>query len=301
MTTKKAPQSQSTAITQDDIDKACSKVLRHVIIFFFDCQKGNINGDPDNANLPRTWPDGTIEVSPPCQKRKVRTWLEVIKGLPLYLAKQVVLNNVHEQIYSDLGLDKATRSFQELAATELARRFIDARMFGAVASTGKMPIANLTGPIQVGWAGSVNRPQVKSEAITRMCIASEAEEETMKGANRTFGRPAVMRYGLFRGLALVSPLKAARTGLSEADVDLFCMGLRNMFGEQDEAAGRGLCTVRHIFDFQSNGNAAAFQVQDLIARIKVEPRPSVEDPVCFDDFVITVDRNLPAGVTLVER
>ena len=54
---------------------------RYDFIYLFDVQDGNPNGDPDAGNLPRVDPEtGEGLVSDVCLKRKVRNFVQIVKG-----------------------------------------------------------------------------------------------------------------------------------------------------------------------------------------------------------------------------
>mgnify|MGYP002769327808 FL=1 len=54
---------------------------RYDFSLFFDVENGNPNGDPDAGNMPRIDPETGIGiVSDVCLKRKVRNYVELVRG-----------------------------------------------------------------------------------------------------------------------------------------------------------------------------------------------------------------------------
>ena len=72
---------------------------RYDFIYLFDVQDGNPNGDPDAGNLPRVDPEtGEGLVSDVCLKRKVRNFVQIVKGgerlYDIFIKEKAVLNNL---------------------------------------------------------------------------------------------------------------------------------------------------------------------------------------------------------------
>ena len=54
---------------------------RYDFVFLFDVENGNPNGDPDAGNMPRIDPETGIGiVSDVCLKRKIRNYVDLVKG-----------------------------------------------------------------------------------------------------------------------------------------------------------------------------------------------------------------------------
>jgi len=292
----------------EEVRYLVTNVKRHIMLVLTEVIQGSSNGDPQNESMPRIWPDGRIENSNVSTKAKIRKHFRESLGMPTYITPGAVLNLTHKDIYRSIGVPvdvpgrRPTPAEGRAAALELAKRFPDVRMFGAVSSTGDWPIPPITGPIQVTWSLSENRPLWEVASITRSCVASEEEAEEQNGGNRTFGRVSLIRYALFRNAVFVSPELARKTDLTEEDVNLFCRAMKYMYTGADQAAGRGIMTVRKIFDFQIEaGSAVMCQAQDLLSRVHVELKSGITEPLKWEDYTVTVDQDLPKGVVLIER
>ena len=84
-------------------------INRFVCIFFFDVQDGNPNGDPDAGNLPRVDPEtGEGLVSDVCLKRKVRNYVQIVKGgerlYDIFIKEKAVLNNLIADAHKQEGV-----------------------------------------------------------------------------------------------------------------------------------------------------------------------------------------------------
>ena len=80
---------------------------RHDFILLFDAEKANPNGDPDAGNLPRVDPETmcgfTTDVS---IKRKVRDYLQLTYGIPMFIQSETALNRLIDKAASESGAEK---------------------------------------------------------------------------------------------------------------------------------------------------------------------------------------------------
>ena len=82
---------------------------RYDFIYLFDVQDGNPNGDPDAGNLPRVDPEtGEGLVSDVCLKRKVRNFVQIVKGgerlYDIFIKEKAVLNNLIADAHKQEGV-----------------------------------------------------------------------------------------------------------------------------------------------------------------------------------------------------
>jgi CRISPR-associated protein Csd2 len=156
------------------------------------------------------------------------------------------------------------------------------------------------GPVQFTLSRSIDPITSLEQSITRMAVTTEREAEAQEGGNRTMGRKEIVPYALYRAHGFVSPQLAAQTGFNTDDLELLWTALERMF-EFDRSAARGEMATRglYIFEHQSPlGNAPAHR---LFERIRAQRRNEDLPPRSFSDYEVTVDSDLPAGVTLHQR
>ncbi len=280
---------------------------RYEFVLLYDVENGNPNGDPDAGNMPRIDPEtGFGIVTDVCLKRKIRNYVEMVKGdapgYRIYVKEGIPLNANHREAYLAVGLEPGKKASVEgvnRARAWMCRNFFDIRAFGAVLSVGDN-CGQVRGPVQLNFSRSID-PIVQQEVtITRLTVTREEEADK----ERTMGRKHIVPYGLYRVEGYVSaklandPTKG--TGFSEEDLALFWEALINMF-EHDRSAARGKMSTRKLFVFKHEsdlGNAPAHKLFDLV---KVTKRPEVNPPRSFDDYLIICDKSaLPQGVTLME-
>lgn len=277
---------------------------RYDFVLLFDVKDGNPNGDPDAGNLPRLDAEtGNGLVTDVCLKRKVRNFVQLAKqgesGYDIFVKEKAILNNAIDEAH-DSETVKAQK--KDADKTEAARQFMcakyfDIRTFGAVMSTGKNA-GQVRGPVQMTFGRSID-PIVSSEhSITRMAVATEAEAEKQKGDNRTMGRKFTVPYGLYISHGFISAHLAAQTGFTTDDLNVFWEALEKMFWE-DHSAARGEMNVRGLYVFEHStalGNAPAHELFEKV-KVKCENAPARS----FDDYKVTIDENMPEGVTLIRK
>lgn len=162
---------------------------------------------------------------------------------------------------------------------------------------GALNCGQVRGPVQLGFARSVDPIVPQEVTITRVAITTEADAEK-KGTE--MGRKYIVPYGLYRAEGFISANLARKTtGFSEEDLELLWQAILNMF-ELDHSAARGKMAVRELIVFRHDselGNAPAYKLFDLV---KVQRNPDVVVPRAYSDYQVSVDEGkLPTGVSCI--
>ena len=276
---------------------------RYEFTVIFDVENGNPNGDPDAGNMPRIDPETSAGlVTDVCLKRKIRNFVEIFKeDEPYYnilVKPDKALNTKFTEAYEAIG-EKTGQKGKNPEAVRAARDYIcqnyfDVRTFGAVMSTGNDPCGIVRGPVQISFAKSVDPIFTQDITITIQARTNESDSATM-------GRKSIVPYGLYRADGYVSAMLAQKiTKFSEEDLELLWKAIINMF-EHDRSAARGKMCVRKLYVFKHDsllGNAPA---NVLFDKIVIGKKDGVEVPRSFNDYEITVDKNMPEGVELQEK
>ncbi|MDD4834136.1 MAG: type I-C CRISPR-associated protein Cas7/Csd2, partial [Lutispora sp.] len=238
-----------------------SKIIknRYEFVILFEVENGNPNGDPDAGNMPRIDAEtGYGIVTDVCLKRKIRNYVETVKGgsegYKIYIKDGVPLNTSDRLAYKALEINEedAQKSKGEkdiLIRDFMCRNFFDIRTFGAVMTTfvkAKLNCGQVRGPVQIGFARSVD-PIVQQEVtITRVAITTE---EDFKKKDTEMGRKYIIPYALYRAEGYISANLAKEvTKFSEEDLQLLWEAIINMF-EHDHSAARGKMNVRELVVF----------------------------------------------------
>lgn len=284
---------------------------RYEFVVLFDVENGNPNGDPDAGNMPRVDPEtGYGLVTDVCLKRKIRNYVEMAKEdadhYHIYIKDGVPLNSSDKEACAYVGADpdklkeakKKDEHLDEKIRDFMCSNFYDIRTFGAVMTTftkGALNCGQVRGPVQLGFARSIDPILPQEVTITRVAITTEADAEKK---NTEMGRKYIVPYGLYRAEGYVSANLARKTtGFSEEDLELLWTAILNMF-ENDHSAARGKMAVRELIVFKHNcelGRAPAHKLFDLV---KVEHKDGVTAPRSYGDYTVSVDEtHLPSGVT----
>ena len=284
---------------------------RYDFVVFFDVENGNPNGDPDAGNLPRVDPEtGYDLVTDVCLKRKIRNYVETAKegepGYRIYIKSGVPLNSSDKEACAYVGVDpdklkdekKKDDKLDEKLRDFMCSNFYDIRTFGAVMTTfvkGALNCGQIRGPVQLGFARSVDLVMPQEVTITRVAITTEADAEK-KGTE--MGRKSIIPYGLYRVEGFVSANLARKTtGFSEADLELLWTAILNLF-ENDRSAARGKMAVRELIVFKHDSEQGCAPTHKLFDLVSASCWEGVTAPRCYGDYTVTVaEDQLPQGVT----
>lgn len=290
---------------------------RYEFVILFDVENGNPNGDPDAGNMPRVDPEtGLGLVTDVCLKRKIRNYIETVKedaqdfriyvkdGVPLnrsdlesFTALDVTEKAVKAKKKDDPDLDKKLRDW-------MCKNFYDIRTFGAVMTTftkNALNCGQVRGPVQLGFAQSVEPVVPQEVTITRVAITTEADAER-KGTE--MGRKYIIPYGLYRCDGYISANLARKTtGFSDEDLELLWEAILNMF-EHDRSAARGKMAVRELIIFKHDSELGCAPAWKLFESVNVR-RKNADDPSparSYKDYIVTVDEaSLPVGITCIRK
>lgn len=285
---------------------------RYEFVILFDVENGNPNGDPDAGNMPRIDPEtGLGLVTDVCLKRKIRNYVELTKedeaGYRIYIKDNVPLNRSDNEAYLALDIDeknikdkkKSDPNLDEKVRDWMCKNFFDIRTFGAVMTTfmkASLNCGQLRGPVQLGFARSVEPVVPQEVTITRVAITTEKDAEAK---STEMGRKYILPYGLYRCEGYISANLARKsTGFTEDDLSLLWQAIVNMF-EHDHAAARGKMAVRELIVFKHDselGCAPSHKLFDLVSIVR--NNPEIGPARAYTDYTVSINEAaLPEGVT----
>ena len=288
---------------------------RYEFVILFDVENGNPNGDPDAGNMPRVDPEtGLGIITDVCLKRKIRNYVETAKegveGYRIYIKDGVPLNRSDAEACEYVKVQPDEKSLKAAKKADpqidskirdwMCSNFFDIRTFGAVMTTfvkGALNCGQVRGPVQLGFARSIEPVSPQEVTITRVAITTEADAEK-KGTE--MGRKYIIPYGLYRCEGYISANLARKTtGFSEEDLELLWEAIMNMF-ECDHSAARGKMAVRELVIFKHDielGNAPAYKLFDLV-KVQRKDASDIMPARNYSDYEVVVEEDkLPDGVT----
>ena len=205
-------------------------------------------------------------------------------------------------------------------------RFWDVRTFGAVLSTG-LNAGQVTGPVQIGIARSVDPIQIEEITIDRICYTTsdgnnslktledykKEEESRPSSEKRTFGTKSFMMYGLYVIKGTISASLAEKTGFTEKDMERFFESLIRGYEHSISASKQGARIVSPVIIFKHVGTQPAENVEQnlkeaklgcvpahkLFNLVKIAKKDGVETPRSFDDYNVSMEfSRVPKGVEI---
>ena len=293
---------------------------RYEFVVLFDVENGNPNGDPDSGNMPRIDPESGLGlVTDVCLKRKIRNYVETVKedakGYKIYIKEDVPLNRSDREACESLGITetedkKVTEALKKLKKSDkdvdiklrdyMCDNFYDIRTFGAVMTTfvkASLNCGQVRGPVQLGFARSIDPIVSQEVTITRVAITTEKDAENK---STEMGRKNIVPYGLYRVEGYISANLARKvTGFSEEDLDLLWEEIINMF-ENDHSAARGKMCMRKLYVFKHDNVLGSCPSHILFDKITIQEKEG-RIPRSLEDYVIQVDNNMPQGVEMIEK
>ena len=288
---------------------------RYEFMNLFDVENGNPNGDPDAGNLPRIDPEsGYGLVTDVCLKRKIRNYVELVKegepGYRIYVKEGVPLNRSDNEAYQSIGVtDKSVKEAKKKdpdidlkIRNCMCDNFFDIRTFGAVMTTfvkAALNCGQVRGPVQLGFAKSIDPVISQEVTITRVAITTEKDAEEKK---TEIGRKSIIPYALYRTEGYVSANLARKvTGFSEEDLELLWQAIINMF-ENDHSAARGNMAVRELIVFKHDselGNCPAYKLFDAV---DVHRKEGVICARKYSDYEVTLHtEKIPDSVEVMRK
>lgn len=267
--------------------------------------------------MPRLDPgSGLGLVTDVCLKRKIRNYVQTVKeeekGFKIYIKEDVPLNRSDREACREMGIDetedkKVTEALKKLKKSDpdvdgklrdyMCENFYDIRTFGAVMTTfvkASLNCGQVRGPVQLGFARSIDPIFSQEVSITRVAITTEKDAENK---NTEMGRKSVVPYGLYRAEGYISANLARKvTGFSEEDLALLWEAIINMF-ENDRSAARGKMAVRELIVFKHSKELGDCPAYKLFDAVEVHKKEEVEYPRRFQDYTVQIhEEQIPESV-----
>ena len=181
----------------------------------------------------------------------------------------------------------------------MCQNFFDIRTFGAVMTTfvkAALNCGQVRGPVQFGFARSIDPIISQEVAITRVAITTEKDAESK---STEMGRKNIVPYGLYRVEGYVSANLARKvTGFSEEDLELLWEAIVNMF-EHDHSAARGKMAVRELIIFKHSKELGDCPAYKLFDAVEVKRKDEVLYPRNYQDYTVCVHtEDIPETVSV---
>ncbi len=282
-----------------------SDVKNGEILFLYDANMCNPNGDPDEENRPRM-DDVTRRalVSDVRLKRYLRDyWFENENTLNIRDV-WVRKNDNGNVTTADNRLKDLKKRYKEITGRDpedkdstgdfknwLLDELIDVRLFGAVmpivsSKTGSKSGGHITytGPVQFSWGYSLHPVEINpSNSITSTFAGRESQG---KGEYGTIGKDWRVMYALIAFYGVISKARATKTNMKEDDLKLLRESLIKAIPAQSTTRSkigqvpRLYVEVDYTGDFQGIGD-----LRDLV-ELKPESKSASEEIRGTKDYII---------------
>jgi len=194
---------------------------RSEILFLYDIENANPNGDPLNENRPRfDTEDSTVLVTDVRLKRTIRDYWYEYKGFNGENGKDVF---VRETKYEESGKEyikdgkKRAKDFNE-QVDEILNTCIDIRVFGGVIPLSNASITRI-GPVQFQMGRSLNKTEIIEEQGTGAFASGE------KKTQATFRTEYKVPYAVVGFNGIINEKSAQYSKMKEEDKELLMEGI----------------------------------------------------------------------------
>ncbi len=258
-------------------------------VMFVSASGANPNGDPLNANRPRTDCDGFGEISDVCIKRKIRNRMQSL-GNAIFVQSDAFSDDGAKSLRERAGCLSKVKDPQEFAR-QACEKWLDVRSFGQVFAFDKKdftcPSVGVRGPVCVHRAVSLHPVEVVSMQITR--CASGDVRYGMRSSD-TMGTKHFVRFGLYEIKGSVNVRLAKKTGFSAEDAQILKECLRTLFvDDASSARPDGSMEVVKLFWFEHgcmDGSVPSARIHRAVHAALAE---GVSLPKSAADYVFSCD------------
>lgn len=205
------------------MEDTMTDIKRTEILFLYDVQNGNPNGDPTDENKPRIDEEtGHNIVTDVRLKRTVRDYLYQYEGYNQEGIKDIFVRQTFVDGDPDKGINdgKNRAKHYDNDLKSVLNACIDIRLFGGVIPLDKSSIT-LTGPVQFKMGRSLHRVEL-------MYVKGTGAFASKPGAKQqTFREEYILPYSLIAFYGIINETAARHTGLTNEDIAMLKKGLWN--------------------------------------------------------------------------
>jgi CRISPR-associated protein Csd2 len=268
----------------------------------------NGNGDPGNANRPRTDNEGHGELSDVCIKHKIRNRMQDmghyifvqsddrnVDGYDSLKARADGVLSTQEKTKKSSKEKKSTFEERNDYAKKACEKFIDVRTFGQTFayssddnSSGGMSLG-VRGPVSIHQARSISPVDIYSQQITKGVNGTSSE----KRSSDTMGTKHMVRFGLYEIKGAINVQLAQKTGFTDEDAETVKECLRTLFVNDASAARpEGSMEVVKLYWWKHNCEIGQYSSAKVHRSVKAVLKDGVIVPKSVDDYDFEVE-NLP--------
>lgn len=186
---------------------------RSEILFLYDIQNNNPNGDPLDSNKPRMDEEtGFNLVTDVRLKRTIRDYLYKFKGYNENNGKDIFVRTITNEDKSIQDGKNRANNFNN-DPTKILQNCIDIRLFGGVIPLPKDSIT-FTGPVQFKMGRSLHQVEIQYIKGTGAFASASGKKQ------QTFREEYILPYSLIGFYGIINENAGEKTNLTDDDIDL---------------------------------------------------------------------------------
>lgn len=191
--------------------QAQEKVRNSEILFIYEAEVCNPNGDPDNNNRPRKDSQGFIEVTDLRLKRYIRDYMERFDNKKIVIKEGVDGNSISKLINHAIKSEEFQERLKDIELKEEKEKefleyFKDIAYFGIVPGDNEADYLkfNYYGAVQFQYGKSYNKGEIKNYGISPVF--------------ETLGEDHRLKYGIIGFYGVVNGMTADKNHLTNNDI-----------------------------------------------------------------------------------
>ena len=266
-------------------------------------RNANPNGDPLNANRPRTDYNDIGEISDVCIKRKIRNRMQDL-GYKIFVQSSDRSDDGASSLakrYNALFMEGKGKSkiSQDEIAKKACSEWLDVRAFGQVfaykskkegdkeTDNAKGDSIGIRGPVTIQYVNSVSPVDVKTIQIVRSVNGSDSKDK--KGSD-TMGKKHMIGFGLYVVKGSINSQLASKTGFTHDDAMILKECLQTLFvNDASSARPEGSMEVIKLFWWEHNCPLGQYSSAKVHRSVSISLKEGVEVPSSVDDYDIHLD------------
>lgn len=261
------------------MEETMNNIKRTEILFLYDIQNGNPNGDPTDENKPRIDEQTKLNIVTDVRlKRTVRDYMFNYLGYNKVGEKDIFVRQTYVDNEPEKGLNDGKKRAEQYNKNleSILKACIDIRLFGGVIPLEKSSIT-FTGPVQFKMGHSLHK-------VERMYIKGTGAFASQPGAKQqTFREEYILPYSLIAFYGIINENAAEKTNLTKEDIEVLKDALWNgtkqlITRSKMEHNPRMLLMLEH--------KASNYFIGELDKHIKLETELKDEQIRSISDFTI---------------
>jgi CRISPR-associated protein Csh2 len=281
-----------------------SQIKKSEILFLYESSYNIPNGDPFTGEQRYDEETKNILVSDVRIKRYIRSYLEDVKGLPIYVSEKTGAGKTDSKnVLKWIAEDKDRNPKNRTDIAEILKEQIDVRLFGGISTLGssgdkiEMKIdgkkkkmehthTQFTGPVQFSLLNpSLNKVDLRMHQNTTHFTSGGNREQG------SIGTTTLVPYSLIQIHGWVNPKVAEETGLTQEDLDIMFEALWYGVGGEGSSYSRTKVGQNPVLLLEIVYKENSKKIYGLDRLIKLKCNKNQEEQIrSMDDYKLSFSK-----------